>query len=157
MAADGRRQAKSLLARAVAILARRDHSRAELAAKLRRRLTDDDDPAEIDRVLDALERDKLLSDDRYAGSVTRAGAARFGDARIRFDLKSAGVKAETVDHAVAALEGTELDRARSIWRRRYGVLPQSAQERGRQARFLQSRGFSMDTIRKVLRGLPGDD
>jgi regulatory protein len=155
--ARGRREAQSLFARAVAFLARREHSRAELATKLRRGFTADDDPAEIDQVLDALERDKLLSDERYAGTLTRTRAERFGDARIRFDLRSSGVKPETVDRAVASLKGTELERARSVWTRRFGELPDTPQERARQARFLQSRGFSSETIGKVLRGLPGDD
>jgi len=157
MATRGRREARSLLARAVALLARREHSRAELANKLRRSLTDADDPAEIDQVLDALERDKLLSDERYAGALTRTRSARFGDARVRFDLKSAGVAVATVDRAVASLKGTELERARAVWVRRFGEPPRTPQERGRQARFLQARGFSTETIRKVLRGLPGDD
>jgi regulatory protein len=145
---------KSLLARAVALLARREHSRSELAAKLRRRLAEGDDPAEVEQVLDALERDKLLSDERYAGALTRTRAARFGDARIRFDLKSSGVKPETAARALAALEGTELQRAHSIWARRFGELPATREERARQARFLQARGFSTETIRRVLRGLP---
>ena len=157
MAARGRRETRSLFARAVALLARREHSRAELAAKLRRTFSETDDPGEVDRVLDALERDKLLSDERYAGTLTRTRSARFGDARVRFDLKSAGVKAETVDRAVASLKGTELERARAVWSRRFGELPHTPQERGRQARFLQARGFSTETIRKLLRGVPADD
>lgn len=155
--ARGRQEPRSLFARAVALLARRDHSRAELAAKLRRGLNESDDAGEIDQVLDKLERDKLLSDERYAGTVTRTRAERFGDARIRFDLKSSGVKPETAERAVAGLHGTELERARSVWARRFGNLPTTPHERARQARFLQSRGFSGETIRKVLRGLPGDD
>lgn len=157
MAARGRREARGLFARAVALLARREHSRAELAAKLRRTLTERDDPADVDQVLDALERDKLLSDERYAGALTRTRSARFGDARIRFDLQSSGVPAETVDRAVGALKGSELERARAVWLRRFGEIPRTRQERGRQARFLQSRGFSSETIRKVLQGLPEDD
>jgi regulatory protein len=157
MAVRGRRQALSLRARAVALLARREHSRAELAIKLRRSLTDADDPAEVDRVLDDLERGKLLSDERYAGTLTRTRSTRFGDARVRFDLKSAGVAVETIDRAVATLKGTELERARVVWLRRFGEPPRTPQERGRQARFLQARGFSTETIRKVLQGLPGDD
>jgi regulatory protein len=153
----GRREARGLFARAVAFLARREHSRTELASKLRRGLTDEDDPAEVDQVLDALERDKLLSDERYAATLTRTRAERFGDARVRFDLKSSGVKQETADRAVASLKGTELVRARAVWTRRFGELPTSPQERARQARFLQSRGFSAETIGKVLRGLPDDD
>jgi regulatory protein len=155
--ARGKREARSLHARAIALLARREHSRAELAAKLRRGLTEDDDPAEIDRVLDALERERLLSDERYAGVLTRTRGERFGDARVRFDLKSAGVKPETAERALAELKGTELDRARAVWARRFGELPTTAQERARQARFLQSRGFSSATIRSVLRGLPEED
>jgi regulatory protein len=149
---DGHR--KSLLARAVALLARREHSRLELAAKLRRRLVEGDDPAEVERVLDALERGKLLSDERYAGALTRTRSARFGDARIRFDLKSSGVEPETAARALAVLEGTELQRAHSVWARRFGELPATPEQRARQARFLQARGFSMETIRRVLRGLP---
>jgi regulatory protein len=157
MVARGRRESRSLFARAVALLARRDHSRVELAAKLRRTLTENDDPGEVERVLDALERDKLLSDERYAGTLTRTRAARYGDARVRYDLKSAGVKADTVDRAVASLKGTEVERARAVWTRRFGELPNTQQERGRQARFLQARGFSTETIRQVLRGPSGDD
>lgn len=157
MAARGGREGRSLFARAVALLARREHSRAELAAKLRRGLGAEDDPAEVERVLDALEKDKLLSDERFAAVLTRTRSARFGDARIRFDLKSAGVQAESADRAIASLKGTELQRARAIWARRFAALPATAQERGRQARFLQARGFSMATIRAVLRGSPDED
>jgi regulatory protein len=120
-------------------------------------LTDEDDPAELPRVLDSLERDKLLSDDRFARVLTRSRSVRFGDARIRFELKKSGVKAEAAAGAVAALKGTELERAQAVWSRRFGELPRSPQERARQARFLESRGFAGETIRKVLRGLPGDD
>jgi regulatory protein len=157
MSARGRREPRSLLARAIALLSRREHSRTELSAKLRRGLTDTDDPEDVDRVLDDLERSKLLSDERYAGALTRTRSARFGDARVRFDLNSAGVSAETVDRAVASLKGTEVERARAVWMRRFGELPRTPQERGRQARFLQARGFSTETIRTVLRGLPGED
>lgn len=154
MAERGGRPGRSLLARAVALLARRDHSRFELAAKLRRRLAEDEDPAEVDRVLDSLQRDGLLSDERFAGALTRTRAARFGDARLRHDLKLSGVAPETAARAVAAVQGTELERAHAVWARRFGTLPQSTAERLRQARFLQARGFSSDTIRRVLRGLP---
>src|SRR5512134_1483310 len=87
-----RRQGRTidLLARAVALLARREHSRAELARKLKSYLGDEE-PASIDRVLDDLERRKLLSDIRFASAVARTKAGKFGDARIRHDLKMAGV------------------------------------------------------------------
>lgn len=152
-----RPQGDSLLARAIRLLARREHSRVELAAKLRRGLGGAEHTSEIARVLDRLERDNLLSDERFAGNVTRARAARFGDARIRHELKRAGVAGAAADGALTALKGTELERARALWVRRFGAVPRSAGERARQARFLQARGFSTDTIRRILRGLPGTD
>jgi regulatory protein len=147
---------RSVLARAVRLLARREHSRAELAAKLRHHVGEEDGPAEIERVLDQLERDGLLSDERYAAALSRSRAARFGDARIRHELKSSGVPPDVAARVLAGMRGTELERARAAWTRRFGVLPATQQERGRQARFLQSRGFAADTIRRVLRGLPDD-
>jgi regulatory protein len=146
-----------LLARAIRLLARREHSRAQLAAKLQRGMPDADSTSEIDQVLDRLERDHLLSDERFAGNVARARAARFGDARIRHELKRAGVVGAAATGALTTLKGTELERARAVWVRRFGTVPRSAEERARQARFLQSRGFSTDTIRRILRGLPGSD
>jgi regulatory protein len=145
-----------LLARAIALLARREHSRAELARKLKRSLGDED-PARIDEVLDELERRRLLSDTRFAGTMARVKAERFGDARIQHDLRSAGVGEEAAADAMSSLAGTEFERARAVWRKRFGTLPATASERGRQARFLHSRGFSQDTIHRVLRGTPDDD
>jgi regulatory protein len=147
---------KSLLARAIALLARREHSRAELARKLKRHLAPDAGGAEIDDVLDQLERSKLLSDERFAGALTAHRAQRYGDARVRFDLRNAGVREDAASAALAGLRGTELARARALWLRRFGALPATAAERARQGRYLQARGFSHDTIQRVLRGM-GDD
>src|SRR5829696_5958847 len=83
--------ARSFLSRAIALLARRDHSRAELSRKLMRYAMDADNPAEIARVLDDLNRKGLLSDQRFAAGFARIRAQRFGDARIRHDLRRVGV------------------------------------------------------------------
>jgi len=151
----------SLLARAIALLARREHSRAELARKLTRRLDEGQDRADVDAVLDELQRRRLLSDERFAESLVRTRAPRYGEARLKLDLKSRGVPdpiaAESLRSLRAGGGGSELERARAVWSRRFGSAPQSLPERARQARFLQSRGFSAEVIRKVLRGLPGDD
>jgi regulatory protein len=146
----------SLLARALRLLARREHSRVELAAKLRRGLGETES-GELERVLDRLQRDNLLSDDRFAGTLARARASRFGDARIRHELKRAGVGGAAAEGALTALKGTELDRARALWLRRFGAVADSAAERARQARFLQGRGFSSETIRRIVRGVPDAD
>ena len=150
-----------LLARAVALLARREHSRAELARKLLRRLEEGQDRADVDAVLDDLQRRKLLSDERFAASLVRTRAPRYGAARLKLDLKARGVPAaiaaEALDQLGAGAGGSELDRARAVWSRRFGAAPQSLAERARQSRFLEARGFSSEVIRQVLRGLAVDD
>ncbi|MEO8186753.1 MAG: recombination regulator RecX, partial [Burkholderiaceae bacterium] len=143
---------KSLLSRAIAVLARRDHSRAELSRKLARHIREDADSAEIDRVLDELDRNGLLSDQRFAGAVARSRSQRFGDARIRYDLRRSGVADDISAAALANLAGSEVARAGAVRSKRFAALPASAAERAQQGRFLQSRGFSLDSIFQVLRG-----
>ncbi|MFN3564801.1 MAG: recombination regulator RecX [Burkholderiaceae bacterium] len=146
----------SLLQRAVAALARREHSRAELARKLRRHLPQGADPAEIDRVLDELAGKGMLSEARFAASLVRTRAGRFGASRVRQELKQHGVAPELVAQATADLAKSELARAREVWRKRFGVPPRDDAERAKQLRFLASRGFSTDVILRVVRGIPDD-
>ena len=146
------RRAK-LLQRAVALLARREHSRLELARKLERRLDEGQDCRDIDAVLDDLQRRKLLSDERFAASVLRARSARYGEARLARDLQVRGVPADVARDALEAIRNSEIDRARLQWARRFKALPSSIEERARQTRFLEARGFSSTVIRQVLRGV----
>ncbi|MBI1283658.1 MAG: hypothetical protein GC183_04890 [Thiobacillus sp.] len=46
--------------------------------------------------------------------------------------------------------GSEIDRARDAWRKKFSVAPANAHERARQIRFLQGRGFSQSVIDRVL-------
>ena len=140
------------MARAVGLLSRREYSRFELERRLRRGLGPDDDPAEVERVLDRLQRDGLLSDTRFATSLVRLRAPRYGDLRIARDLRERGVAPELAESALAAVDGTEARRALDAWARRFTALPTTADERGRQGRYLQARGFTMDTIVRVLAG-----
>lgn len=150
---------RSLMARAVAALARRELSRSELARTLARHLEPPDDRATLERVLDELESRQLLSDERYASAAVRTRSARYGDARLRRELAAKGVAAEVASAAVQSQAGSELARARALWQRRFGAPPESLAERARQTRFLQARGFSGKTIRDVLgsRAAPEDE
>lgn len=139
------------MARAVALLSRREHSRVELARKLRRHL-EADDPAELERVLDRLQQQGLLSDARFAAGFVRQRSSRYGDLRLSRDLRERGVPAAEADAAMATLDGTEAERALAAWSRRFDALPTDAAERGRQGRYLQARGFSIDVIVRVLAG-----
>ncbi len=140
----------SLRERALRLLARREHARAELA----RKLAPHAESAEtLEALLDDLSERRLLSDVRYVEMRMNARRARFGDARLAHELRCQGVAQELVEAALAAGE-SELSRARQVWRRKFGArdgIPDAA-ERARQVRFLMSRGFSGETVRRVLRG-----
>jgi regulatory protein len=147
----------SLLQRAVAALARREHSRAELARKLQRHLPEGADPSEIERVLDELARRGMLSEARFAASLVRNRGERFGVARVRQELRQHDVAPELIERATDELRKSEFARARAIWRKRFGVAPRDEAERAKQLRFLAARGFSTDVIVRVVRGTPDDD
>ena len=143
----------TLRERALRLLARREHSRAELARRLRPHLAPEDD---LDAVLDDLARRKQLSDDRYAESRANALARKFGAARITRELRAKGVDKALAEGAAAAARATEVERARAVWTRKFRVPPTTREERARQMRFLQSRGFSFDAIRAVVRDADDD-
>ena len=145
------------MSRAVGLLARREHSRVELAKKLGRYLDRDDDAGQIDRVLDTLQAQDLLSDTRFASALVRQRAARYGDLRVLRDLRDRGVAPVEADAAMQTLRGTERARAHAVWARRFDALPTNADERARQGRYLQTRGFSMNAITQVLAGRGDSD
>lgn len=140
-----------LKARALRTLARREHSRADLARKLAPHAESSE---AVEQLLDALAARRQLSDERYAEARAHQLARKYGAARILHDLRSKGV-----DEAIAAraLSGDELERARAILARKYRAPIASATERARRMRFLQSRGFSHDTIRKLLSSDAADE
>jgi regulatory protein len=132
--------------RAIGLLARREHSRAELARKLAANGTQE----EIDTVLAQLQSEGLLSDARYADAYVRSHGDRFGAARLRQTLRTKGVSTELSDAPMAALPD-ELDRARAVWARKFAAAPSDARKWARQARFLQGRGFAVEVIRRLLK------
>jgi regulatory protein len=139
-----------LKARALRFLARREHSRAELS----RKLAPHAESAEaLLFLLDDLEKKKQLSDERYAEVRSHWMSRKYGAARIRQDLKAKGVADATV--ARISSDG-ELDRAKAILARKYREAASTREEKARRMRFLQSRGFSYDTIRSALEVQDGD-
>ena len=140
---------RNLRERALGFLARREHSRAELGRKLAAHAGPEDD---LEALLEDLSRRKLVSDERYAESRTHALSRKFGAARIVQELRARGLDKGLAERASAAARVTEIERARAVWLRKFKHPPGSRDERARQMRFLQSRGFSFDAIRAVIRG-----
>ena len=134
--------------KALALLARREHTRAELARKLAPYGTKD----EINAVIANLQSANLQSDARFAEAYLRSQARRLGPARLRQSLKQKGVDADTVTEQMETADlPDELQQAREIWTRKFGTAPGDAKEWGKQARFLQARGFSSSVIRRLLK------
>lgn len=154
----------SLRSRALQYLARREYSRAELAAKLRPYLPADSEdefeqaqPVDIDELLDDLEASGYLSDERAVSQLLHARRPRFGMQRISHELHQKGISAELIEQVMPQLQDGELETARSVWHKKFGAHPHDAKERARQMRFLQSRGFSLDVIFKVLKHPESED
>jgi regulatory protein len=130
------------------MLARREHSRHELKGKL---LTEDVRESDLDDLLDELEKQGWMSEARVVEQTLHTRGRRFGSARVLHELHEKGVSREALERARSALRETELQRARDIWRQRFGIVPVTQEERAKQARFLQSRGFALEVITKIWR------
>lgn len=138
---------------AVGLLARREHSRAELQHKLGARGFA---AADIELLLDRLAVQRLQSDARFAASYTRLRSGRgYGPQRIRAELRARGVDTDLVETELAtATVAADVPRVEDVWRRKFvGRLPQDKHERARQMRFLQQRGFSLADIHTLFRRL----
>ena len=138
----------SLRARALKALARREHSRQELQAKLQSHA---EDPAEIGSLLDDLEKRGWLSEARFVEQLTTVRRRRFGAARILHELREKGVTEAALSAAQSRLKDGEVEAARAVWKKKFGSLPTTLEERAKQSRFLASRGFSAEAVRTVLR------
>jgi regulatory protein len=131
------------------LLARREHSQAELRLKLKDREYSE---PEIAVALEGLLRDGLISDERFAEAFVAARVRRGqGPIRIRVELERRGVSAELIVTYLSVRESEWVDRAEEVRRKKFGVgQPSDFKEKARQARFLQYRGFSGEHIQRVL-------
>jgi regulatory protein len=146
--------ALSLKGRALRHLAAREHSRAELERKLQ---SHEESPGELARVLDELQAKGFIDEQRVIDSVVHRRASRLGTARIRHELQGKGLDAQTVQLAVAQLQTTELERAREVWRKKFREPASDTASRAKQMRFLASRGFGAEAIRRVVAGADEDE
>ena len=139
----------SLKGRALRLLSAREHSRAELERKL---IRFEEVPGTLAQALDELQAKHFIDEQRVLDSVVHRRAARLGAARIQRELQGKGLAPQAVADAVSHLRATELMRAREVWRKRFGEPAIDLQTRARQMRFLASRGFGGEVIRRVVAG-----
>ena len=133
--------------RALRLLARREHSRAELARKLGQAGFAQHD---IEALLDEFEEKKWLSDRRFAESYVADHRARAGSVKLAYDLRQRGVSDAVIETVLSLNRDSELERAREVWQKKFGAPPADAADKAKQMRFMQSRGFTPEMIRRAI-------
>lgn len=152
-AGEGTAPQRSLRQRALACLARKEWSRAELAARL---LAGGGERAEVDALLDEFEQAGYLSDARFAAALVRSKAGAYAPRAIERQLRERGVQRDVAHEALSSLDAVEeIERARALWLRRFGEPPADEREKARQVRFLVARGYSPGVAYRVIKAASG--
>ncbi len=140
---------RDIVSKALAMLSRRDMSRSEFIAKL---VAAEYGKPEAEAVADWCAAESFLNETRFAEGNARRLGAKYGARRVGATLKQKGVPEDVVAETVAALKESELARAQALWQRKFQQPANDSNERNRQIRYLQSRGFGFDVIKKVITG-----
>ena len=143
----------SLKGRALRLLSQREHSRTELERKLAQH---EEVPGELAKALDELQARDFINDGRAVDSLVNRRASKLGTARVKQELAAKGLSGEAVAEAMASLKETEFSRAQEVWRKKFGAPAQDPQAKLKQMRFLITRGFNAEVVRRVLQGAAPD-
>ena len=138
---------KALVSAALRLLSRRDYSRTEFIKKLG---AGEFDKADIEAAADWCHAQGFLNESRFAESTSRRLGAKYGVQRVAHTLRQKGVAEEQVSAMISTLKDSEQDRASALWMRKFGKIAESGEEKSKQIRYLQSRGFSFAIIKQVI-------
>lgn len=141
--------AVSIKAKAIAFLARREHSQKELTQKL---LNKGYDRASIVSLLDELVQQDLQSDARFTECYVRMRKnAGFGPLRIEMELKSRGITDALIHQYLDTLSPDWLDHLQYVLEKRFLDHQLTHKDWQKAYRFLLYRGFPSDLIRECLK------
>jgi regulatory protein len=143
----------TLKSRAMRLLARREHTRAELARKLAMHVEEGDD---LPAILDELAGKGWLSDVRFAEQAARSKARRYGPIKMAQYLRTRGLDDEAIAAGIRAAGDDGIASLEKVWRSRFHAAPADDREKARQVRFLQARGFALDAVLRFFKqqGIP---
>ena len=144
----------SLKGRALRLLSQREHSRVELERKL---AAHEEVPGDLAKALDELQARDFINDGRAIESVVNRRSSKLGAVRVKQELAAKGLSGEAVAQAMAGLKETEFSRAQEVWRKKFGSPAQDPQARVKQMRFLITRGFNAEVVRRVVQGGTTED
>ncbi|MGI9305898.1 MAG: regulatory protein RecX [Gammaproteobacteria bacterium] len=132
---------------AIALLARREHARGELAAKLARRFPE----TEITAALDSLAQSGMQSDLRFARAYLELAGKKFGREKLRQTLRARGVADADADAAMDEINEDECARAAAVLTAKYGdTALREEKSCARALRFLETRGFMREDAETAL-------
>lgn len=134
--------------RALNLLARREHSAAELLQKLRAKGFMD---GEIHPLLKTLEHEGLLNNARFVENYVHYRRTKgYGPIRIRHELIERGIAEDLIEHHINIADNAWLTDVRQVWEKRFkNQLPHDFKTRAQQMRFLQHRGFTQKQIESI--------
>lgn len=127
----------------------REYSVDELARKL---MAKGFEGTLVQAVVVELGEQNLQSNTRFTESYVQSRARRGdGPIKIRYQLKGRGVDAQTITETLATLDDEWQELAVAARMKKFGAdTPTSYQDKARQSRFLERRGFSRDQIRAAF-------
>lgn len=142
-------EASIIYSSALGLLARREHSAVELSQKLSQRF-----PmavADIQEVISRLQQEGYQSDSRFAEAYISSRMRKgFGSARIAKELVHKGVAKDTVVDLIAECKcQASNDQMLRVWQKKFGQIPQTAEEKYKQIQFLRYRGFDSEDIEQL--------
>lgn len=139
----------------IRLLSMREHSQRELADKLCAKTTQGDI---VYAVIDDLIEKNYQSDQRFTESFVRSRINRgAGPVKIKSELKGKGIENNLVDEFVDLDSAVWLENAERQYSKKYGVGPvMDYSAWTKRARFLQSRGFSMEHIKLTIPAIDND-
>lgn len=145
-----KRQAPSLMGRALRYLSRREHSRQELRKKL---LPYAESDIELDELMTKLEAQSWLSDERFAESLVRRKSERYGSLKIVEELKQQGIEGDSLIEIKERLKVSDAMRAWELWQRKFdSMVTKDPKEKSKQMRYLVSKGFPLSVVTKIVAG-----
>jgi len=135
---------------AIYSLAMREHSRQEIYKKLSRKKFSEG--VDINRLLDELEENNYLNEQRFTESFIRSRAQRGqGLLKINNELRQRGINSELINQALNILDIDWHELANEQRKKKFGdSIPEDYKEKTRQMRFLSGRGFDSEIIRSII-------
>ena len=139
--------------RALYYLGKREYSRLELQKKINAFAKELDlDGQNIKNLLNDLEGNNWLSDQRFAEQLIFSKKNKYGVEKIRYELKMRGVDDTIINSELVKIKSEDYSLAKKIWSKKFDDTPHSQEERNKQIRFLQGRGINIELIHKILSG-----